>query len=145
MPRNFSLLFGVGRRGPREGGALPRHGVLRSELREVGAERARQLPADEARGELVGGRDAGVIGRARAVLARDEPRQDGALRHLQALRHGRDARERRRQARHVRLHVGQQLLQLVQHLVQDRVGRLVACQALLRQVLVRFSQAFHLK
>ena len=45
----------------------------------------------------------------------------------------------------IRLHVREQLFELVQDLVKDGVGGLVAAQALLRQVLVRFGQAFDLQ
>uniref|UniRef100_A0A182V6P5 Uncharacterized protein n=1 Tax=Anopheles merus TaxID=30066 RepID=A0A182V6P5_ANOME len=73
-----------------------------------------------------------------------QPRQDRTLRHLQPLGDGRDAGQRRRQPRHVRLHVRQQLLELVQHLVQYGVGGLVAGERLLAQMLMRFRQTLHL-
>lgn len=44
-----------------------------------------------------------------------EAAQDAALRHLQPRGHGRDAGQHGGQARHVGLHVAQQLLELVQH------------------------------
>ena len=44
----------------------------------------------------------------------------------------------------IRLHVRQKFFELVEDLVKDCVGRLVAGQALLRQVLMRFGQAFDL-
>lgn len=44
-----------------------------------------------------------------------EAAQDAALRHLQPRGHGRDAGQHGGQARHVGLHVTQQLLELVQH------------------------------
>ena len=46
---------------------------------------------------------------------------------------------------HIRLHVREEFLKLIENLVKDRVGRLVASQTLLRQVLVRLGQALDLK
>ena len=51
--------------------------------------------------------------------------------------HGRESRQRRGQTGDVRLHVREEVFQLVQDLVEDGVGQFVARQGLLSQVLVR--------
>lgn len=53
--------------------------------------------------------------RWRLVAAAGEAAQDAPLRHLQASRDRGDPRQHGGQARDVRLHVAQQLLQLVEH------------------------------
>ena len=73
-----------------------------------------------------------------------QPAEDAALRHLKAGCDGGYSGQRGWQAGHVRLHVPQQLLQLVQNLVQDGVGRLVPRQRLLGEVLVALGQALGL-
>ena len=56
--------------------------------------------------------------------------------HLETLSDGGDSRQRGGESGHVLLHVGEKFLQLIENFVQDGVGRLVASQRLLRQMLV---------
>ena len=129
--------------GSGERGALSGDRILWPELRKVSAESAGKLSALESGGELTGRGDA--LGPGRSCLAGDQPGEDGALGHLEALRDGRDPGKRGREPGDVGLHVREQLLELVEHLVQDGVGRLVTGQALLREVLVGLGQALDLE
>ena len=117
----FSLLAGRG--GAGEGGLgssastgscsrLARDRILRAELSKVSSKCSRQLTALETLGELLAGGDLRLQPGGRG----DQAAEDAPLRHLQSLRHRRNSRQASRQSRHVRLHVGEQLLQLVENL-----------------------------
>ena len=134
----------LGWRGAREGRALSRYRILRPELSKVHPEHSRKLTLLESRRKLAGGGHL-VTSRAVRSVASGQPGQDGPLGHLQPLGHGRDAGQGGGQPADVRLHVGEQLLELVEHFMEDGVGGFITRQTLLGQVLVRLGQTFHLK
>ena len=86
--------------------------ILRSELSKVRSKGSRELPALETLGELLAGGDLALKPRGGG----DQATEDASLRHLQSLSHRGDPGQAGRQSGHVRLHVREELLQLVENL-----------------------------
>lgn len=96
-------------------GCLPGQCELWSEVGQIESGE-RQLAGGDARREVIAEcRLSLLCGGSSLAWRRRKAGQDGALRHLQPLRHRWDSGQRGWKSRYVRFHVRQQLLQLVQH------------------------------